>query len=93
MNFGEFENAYQKLAKGEFKVIEDLFFYFHPQTRSVLWRILVTQTYLYKAFQYTCDINAAYVKNDLNPFKNLLKHNVSYWIGDQMNTKTVMRRC
>lgn len=51
MSFGEFESAYNDPASSmrkRFQPALDLFVGFHPQTRPVLWRILVTQLHLYR---------------------------------------------
>ena len=60
-SFGEFEQQFFK--KGESAVSQDdsnnnifevfftIFSYFHPRTRPVLWRVLITQTYLYNAIK------------------------------------------
>jgi hypothetical protein len=62
-SFGEFEQQFFK--KGEsiashgdsnnnnntFEVLFTIFSYFHPRTRPVLWRVLITQAYLYNAIK------------------------------------------
>jgi hypothetical protein len=60
-SFGEFEQQFFK--KGESAVSQDdsnnnifevfftIFSYFHPRTRPVLWRVLITQVYLYNAIK------------------------------------------
>ena len=61
-SFGEFEQQFFK--KGEtavshdnsnnnntFEVFFTIFSYFHPKTRPVLWRVLITQAYLYNAIK------------------------------------------
>jgi hypothetical protein len=59
-SFGEFEQQFFK--KGEsavshdninnkFEVFFTIFSYFHPRTRPVLWRVLITQAYLYNAIK------------------------------------------
>lgn len=56
ISFGEFEDAFfnqnselcEKLSS-----FSDLFLNFHPKTRPILWRILVTQAHIYKALLYT----------------------------------------
>lgn len=51
MSLGEFEYIYkdETSEKGKnFWIITELFYLFEPQTRPVLWRILVTQAFLYK---------------------------------------------
>jgi hypothetical protein len=60
-SFGEFEQQFFK--KGEsavshddsnnntFEVFLTIFSYFHPKTRPVLWRVLITQAYLYNAIK------------------------------------------
>jgi hypothetical protein len=56
-SFGEFEREFFESAEGtgipivdkRFKVFLTLFSYFHPKTRPVLWRVLITQAYIYNA--------------------------------------------
>ena len=52
MSFGEFEKEFDKIQEGDVKsslgTVKDLFFEFHPHTRPVLWRILITQALLYR---------------------------------------------
>jgi hypothetical protein len=53
MSFGQFEDLYRD-AKSEvyqrFNPVSDLFLDFHPKTRPVLWRILITQAHLWQTF-------------------------------------------
>jgi hypothetical protein len=57
MSFGEFEKTYfdKESDKGieaeRFETFVTLFSYFHPKTRPVLWRILLTQSFLYNAMK------------------------------------------
>ena len=46
MDFGEFREEY---LKDDFSEIKKLFLDFHPTTKPILWRIIITQVYLYKA--------------------------------------------
>jgi hypothetical protein len=55
-SFGEFEREFfgkgsplRTSENNEFEVFVTLFSYFHPKTRPVLWRVLITQAYLYNA--------------------------------------------
>ena len=56
-SFGEFEleffiqvgNTKASPHSNRFEIFYTLFSYFHPKTRPVLWRALITQAYLYKA--------------------------------------------
>jgi hypothetical protein len=58
-SFGEFEQQYFKKDKSissddsnePFEVFFTLFSYFHPRTRPVLWRVLLTQAFLYNAIK------------------------------------------
>jgi len=50
MNYGEFESAYNENRNGFrecVKVFVDLFKSFNPKTRPILWRLLVSQSYVY----------------------------------------------
>jgi hypothetical protein len=50
MSFGEFESTYKTSKEhNKFDACIELFKNFHPKTRPVLWRVLVTQAYIYKA--------------------------------------------
>ena len=46
MDFGTFR---KKFIEDDFSEIRKLFFDFNPTTKPVLWRIIITQVYLYKA--------------------------------------------
>jgi hypothetical protein len=56
-SFGEFElEFFEQLGEtktsvrsDKFEIFNTLFSYFHPKTRPVLWRTLITQAYLYNA--------------------------------------------
>jgi hypothetical protein len=49
-NYGEFEYMYSRLkSSGKLAPIICLLSDFHPKTKPVLWRILLTQTHIYKA--------------------------------------------
>jgi hypothetical protein len=52
MSFGEFESMYHGSSaevRKNFQPVIDIFLNFHPGARPVLWRILITQLYLYRA--------------------------------------------
>ena len=52
MSFGQFEKKFDTIKEDDVSsslgTAKDIFFNFHPLTRPVLWRILVTQALLYK---------------------------------------------
>jgi hypothetical protein len=57
-SFGEFEQQFFKesdniasQSNNTFEVFFTIFSYFHPRTRPVLWRVLITQAYLYNAIK------------------------------------------
>ncbi len=57
MSFGEFEDIYNDPDKtGKFDAFRDVFMNFHPKTRPVLWRILITQAHIYQALLRTREI-------------------------------------
>jgi hypothetical protein len=60
MSYGEFETEYEnptsKLHR-KFSDVMKLFLNFHPQTRPVLWRILITQLYLYETIVLNSETN------------------------------------
>jgi hypothetical protein len=52
MSYGEFESGYRdpdSELRDLWSPVADIFHIFHPATRPVLWRMLITQTYLYTA--------------------------------------------
>jgi hypothetical protein len=53
ISFGEFEEKFFVLNKGsdanKFEIFFTLFTFFHPKSRPVLWRILLSQAFLYSA--------------------------------------------
>jgi hypothetical protein len=52
MSFGEFEEHYfVPQPKKPFDSAVELFFYFRPDTRPVLWRILLMQAHIYQALK------------------------------------------
>jgi hypothetical protein len=67
-SFGEFEREFFESPEGtgipvvdkRFKVFLTLFSFFHPKTRPVLWRVLITQAYIYNA------ITKIHTAGDLN---------------------------
>jgi hypothetical protein len=59
-SFGEFEQQFFKkgdsmssyyVTNNIFEVFFTIFSYFHPRARPVLWRVLITQAYLYNAIK------------------------------------------
>ena len=55
-SFGEFEREFfepvvdgRTVVDKRFEVFLTLFSYFHPKTRPILWRVLITQGYIYNA--------------------------------------------
>src|SRR5215469_4930514 len=56
-SFGEFESEFfeqlgetkTSVRSDRFEIFNTLFSYFHPKTRPVLWRTLITQAFLYNA--------------------------------------------
>jgi hypothetical protein len=55
-SFGEFEREFfenvvnsETIVDKRFEVFLTLFSYFHPKTRPILWRVLITQAYIYNA--------------------------------------------
>jgi hypothetical protein len=56
MSFGEFENIYTDAnTSGKFNPFRVIFMNFHPQTKPVLWRVLITQAHIYQALLRTRD--------------------------------------
>jgi hypothetical protein len=55
-SFGEFEQEFHNHAsalRGSFVLVSDIFLDFHPEQRPVLWRMLITQAYIYRALLQT----------------------------------------
>jgi len=68
MSFGEFENSYQTTKEHHtFDACIDLFRNFHPKTRPVLWRVLVTQAHIYDALLRTREMKLTDSGNDPTP--------------------------
>jgi hypothetical protein len=60
MSFSEFEEAYiNQKTYSKFAYISDIFFGFHPKTRPVLWRMLITQAHIHEALLSTRQIKLA----------------------------------
>jgi hypothetical protein len=53
MSCGEFENI---VTQGKFDAFRDVFTNFHPKTRPILWRILITQAHIYEALLHHREI-------------------------------------
>lgn len=54
MNYGEFEEVFSDIDSQLYSVFAsliDVFNDFHPSTRPILWRILITQAHIYKAIE------------------------------------------
>lgn len=53
VSFGQFEQELEKVAEEDYNsslgVAKDMFLNFHPSTRPVLWRILITQALIYRS--------------------------------------------
>jgi hypothetical protein len=57
MSFGEFEEIYYNAnTTAKFDAFREIFVNFHPKTRPVLWRILITQTHIYQALLLTREV-------------------------------------
>jgi hypothetical protein len=70
MSFGEFKKRFfQTSISKEMIVLEPyneiicLFQNFHPKTRPVLWRILLSQYYIYKAIKFSREIKPENIEN------------------------------
>lgn len=53
IDFGEFQQLYSQNENALFSDIRSLFLNFHPNSSPVLWRILLVQALIYKAFMTT----------------------------------------
>jgi hypothetical protein len=74
MSFGEFQNAYFKPQPREpFNGISYLLLNFHPAKRPVLWRILISQAYLYQALKNTRNLNEEQFPENFEEFKKVRK--------------------
>ncbi len=63
MSFGEFESTYKTSQEHKFYAFIELFKNFHPKTRPVLWRVLITQAYLYKAMLHAREMRLTDTNN------------------------------
>jgi hypothetical protein len=59
MSFGEFETEYTtpgSVTQQRFACLAEMFSEFHPQTRPVLWQMLIVQAHIYKGFLHTVEM-------------------------------------
>jgi hypothetical protein len=90
MSFGEFEKTYfdfesdKGIEAERFETFVTLFSYFHPKTRPVLWRILVTQSFLYNAIKNIRDKDKIHLTH--------LKHMVDLFNIEQARIKCEWRQ-
>ncbi len=72
MRFGQFQAAYSR-SDGEmrtrFSAIADIFIDFHPKTRPVLWRMLITHAHMYRALMQTREIKLSSSNKTAVPWK------------------------
>ena len=73
VSYGDFERAYHDIpdVQQEFQVVVDLFTDFHPRTRPVLWRLLITQIYLCEAIADTATMRGQQLPKDYRPIYSL----------------------
>jgi hypothetical protein len=64
-----FTEINEKRVESPFDKIYNIFKFFHPETKPVLWRILVEQLYLYNALKNVYDIKGN--KNHKDAIKEL----------------------
>jgi hypothetical protein len=68
MSFGEFEEAYKKKETLQnFENMSTIFLYFHPKTRPVLWRMLITQAHINESLLSTRQIKLASLDEKSTP--------------------------
>jgi hypothetical protein len=77
-SFGEFEQeffekSHPTLADNRFEIMFTLFSYFHPMTRPVLWRVLLSQAYLYNAIRNIRNNEGRDITTDFDRFKKLFE--------------------
>jgi hypothetical protein len=86
MHFGEFETSYHE-NKNDFQdciqVFDDLFRNFNPSTRPVLWRLLVSQSYVYNLIIRASGDNPYFI-DSFKPFEELSGFEVHKldWLND-----------
>lgn len=76
MSFGEFESLFEQQGSNTrkaFEAVRDAFVLFHPKTRPVLWRVLITQSYLYLALIRSCTTKEADSLVDLQLIRDIPK--------------------
>ncbi len=72
MSFSEFEEIYNNAnTTAKFDSFREIFMNFHPKTRPVLWRILITQAHFYQALLLTREVKITNSKE--NHIPQLLK--------------------
>jgi len=69
MTYGEFDAAYyqdHEVAES-FNEVAELFHNFHPKTRPVLWRMLITQAHIYEALIRTRQLKLSQSRESATP--------------------------
>jgi hypothetical protein len=90
MNYGEFETSYNE-NKNEFKecikVFTDLFKSFNPKTRPVLWRLLVSQAYVYNLVIKANGENPHFITG-FTPFEDLSEFELYKldWLNEEFDS-------
>jgi hypothetical protein len=80
-SFGEFEQQFFKKrehaasheSNNTFEVFFTIFSYFHPRTRPVLWRVLITQAYLYNAIKNIRNSEEKFTISTIDEFVKLFE--------------------
>ena len=80
-SFGEFEQQFFEKNdsavphdnNGIFEVFITIFSYFHPRTRPVLWRVLITQAYLYNAIKNIRNADDKFNISNIDEFVKLFE--------------------
>jgi hypothetical protein len=72
-SYGEFEKAYYNDAqvRDDLQFLVDIFIDFHPRTRPVLWRLLITQIHLCEGIADTAEMRGQTLTADYRPLRRL----------------------
>lgn len=82
MSYGEFVNTYNDQAKNKkFRGFIDVFLEFHPRERPVLWRMLITQVYIYQALMQARESKMSSATTSITPklLKPVPKENLIWY--------------
>lgn len=95
MRFGQFSAEYanpQSAVRAAFTRVGELFYGFHPESRPVLWRILVTQAVMLRAL---ARIRSMSREDTFNPLQKLSEKEAAllqWWSGDSPSDEALLKQ-